>query len=94
MRWFKRHPSLLRKYSQDISSNSNYNEVWQKRNNLFLSCGEIIVRLYQVYKFPILIVYPDATPYVLPSIFLLNSAISEMNSEELTRLIYKTCNIY
>lgn len=86
MRWFKRHPSLLRKYSQDISSNSNYNEVWQKRNNLFLSCGEIIVRLYQVYKFPILIVYPDATPYVLPSIFLLNSAISEMNSEELTRL--------
>jgi integrative and conjugative element protein (TIGR02256 family) len=83
--WFKRHPQFLIAEGKRLSIDPNYKEVYRKRKNLFVSHGYIIVRLKTIHKFPILIVYPDATPYVLPLIY----PLKEMLSEELVESIAK-----
>lgn len=91
--WFKRHPDLLRRESRALSSNSNYHERFQSRNNYFVSCGEILVRLEKTVRYPILIVYPDSTPYSLPFVFPLertfeeNDIINISSSKNLDELI-------
>lgn len=75
--WFKRHPELLKRESNALASNSNYREAFQCRNNYFISCGEIVVRLEKTTKYPILIVYPDSTPYTLPFVFPLGRLFRE-----------------
>lgn len=84
--WFKKHPEFLKKESDSLSNDSNYREIHQCRNNLFLSHGNIIVRLNKVYRHPVLIVYPDATPYQLPLIFPLKEELSSEFVKELSQL--------
>lgn len=86
MHWFKKHPEFLRAESQALSSDSNYLQIHQCRNNLFLSHGNIILRLEKVKKHPILIVYTDATPFQLPIIFPLVSELDRAEVEELASL--------
>lgn len=86
MQWFKRHPEFLRSESTALSNDSNYYEVHQHRDNLFLSHGNIIVRLDKVYKHPVLIVYTDATPYQLPLVYLLENEFSKNEVEYLASL--------
>lgn len=75
--WFKRHPELLRRESNALGSNSNYHERFQCRNNYFVSCGDVIVRLEKTIRYPILIVYPDSTPYTLPFVFPIEKPFGE-----------------
>lgn len=42
-----------------------------------MSHGYIIVRLDKVYRYPILIIYPFATPYLLPYVYPLKRELSE-----------------
>lgn len=86
MQWFKKNPGFLRKESTALSNDSNYKELYQCRDNLFISHGNIIVRLNKVHRFPILIVYTDATPYRLPLIFPLQRELSEPGVNELSSL--------
>lgn len=81
--WFKKHAEFLKQESTTLSNDSNYREIHQSRDNLFLSHGNIVVRLNEVHRHPVLIVYPDATPYQLPLVFPLQE---EMNAEEVTTL--------
>ena len=83
--WFKRHPIHLVAESSALSSDSNYKELYQVRDNLFISHGNIIVRLDKIYRFPILIVYPEATPYVLPIIYPLEKVLSKEHVELLAK---------
>lgn len=83
MQWFKKHPEFLRSEGTLLSNDSNYRETHQFRDNLFLSCGNIIVRLDEIHKNPILLVYTDATPYQLPLVFPLLSEISKNELEQL-----------
>ncbi len=75
--WFKKYPEFLRAESWALSHDSNYKELFQKRDQLFVSHGNILVRLDKVYRFPILIVYSFATPYVLPYIYPLTRVLTE-----------------
>lgn len=77
MEWFKKHPKFLQGESNNLSNNNNYRELFQVRNKLFVSHGYIIVRLNAVHRYPVLIVYTDATPYQLPFIFPLKSDLAE-----------------
>lgn len=79
LQWFKTHPEFLRKESTALSNNSNYKESYQCRDNLFLSHGNIIVRFNGTHRFPILIVYTNATPYRLPLVFPLLKELSEQD---------------
>lgn len=81
--WFKRHPEHLRRESKELSSNSNYRESFQLRDNFFISCGEIVVRLDEVNRYPILICYPNSTPYSLPIVFLLERLYNEDEIKEI-----------
>jgi integrative and conjugative element protein (TIGR02256 family) len=86
MKWFKKHPEFLRTESTALSQDSNYLQIHQHRDNLFLSHGNIMARLDKVYRHPILVVYTNATPYQLPLIFLLESEFSKGEVEDLATL--------
>lgn len=77
MWWFKRHPELLQRECEGLGSDSNYKQVSLSRKNRLASSGMILVRLRETKKYPILIVYPEATPYELPKVFLLNRCLEQ-----------------
>lgn len=83
--WFKRHPQYLASESDSLRKNQDYKELFQMRNNLFISHGNTIVRLDEIHRFPILIVYSEATPYVLPSIYLLKRELTYEEVEGLSK---------
>ena len=87
--WFERHPQILARESKQLSNNSNYDEVAQKRGVLFVSTGNIKVRANGVtHHYPVVIVYPKATPYTLPRIFLVENALSKAELESLASLAH------
>lgn len=77
MKWFKKHPEYLASEVRELETNSNYQVGHTYRDNILVSCGEIIVRQAETKKFPVLIVYPESTPYSLPRVFLLDRLLSE-----------------
>ncbi len=86
LQWFKKHREFLQKESTALSNDSNYKELYQCRDNLFISHGNIIVRLAEAHRFPILILYTDATPYRLPLIFPLQRVLEKEEVQELAKL--------
>lgn len=86
MQWFKKHPDFLRDESIRLSNDSNYKEHYQRRDNLFISHGDILVRLDKVYRYPVLIVYLDATPFLLPAVFPLQRGLSKEEVDALAAM--------
>ena len=86
MSWFLSWPYLLNAELKELSSNSNYKMVATHVNRTLVSCGEIIVRLSHLHRFPVLIVYPDATPYALPKVFLLKQTMGQSEVQRLAGL--------
>jgi len=71
MGWFSKYPNWLYRESNLLSSSSIYKETCQAINRTFVSAGEILVHKEKTEYYPILIVYPDATPYIVPEIYIL-----------------------
>lgn len=90
LQWFKIHTEFLRRESNALSNDSNYKEIFQVRDNLFVSYGDIIVRINGTRRFPILIVYSNATPYRLPNIFPLADSITKEQLAEIAALNFET----
>lgn len=86
MGWFARHTSWLYRETKELSNNSMYKEKFQSIEKTLISSGDIIVHKQKTEYFPILIVYPEATPYVPPAIFTLKHEISEENAIEYAKL--------
>jgi integrative and conjugative element protein (TIGR02256 family) len=86
MKWFKKHPEHLESEVRELETNSNYQVGLTYRDNLLVSCGEIIVRQVEAKKFPILIVYPESTPYSLPKVFLLDGLLSDEEVRKVSSL--------
>lgn len=71
--WFKRHPELYTEIRRQLAGNRNYQQKVTLRNNLVVSQGDILVRYNgSTHRFPVLIVYPDSTPYALPFVYMLD----------------------
>jgi len=75
MRWFVSKPYLLHSELRELANNGNYSEVSTYVNRTLVSSGQVILRVGQVYRFPVLIVFEDATPYIPPKVYLLKSVI-------------------
>jgi integrative and conjugative element protein (TIGR02256 family) len=71
MSWFYRHPEWLASETRELSSSSVYKEKLQVINRLLVSFGRIVIRNNKIETWPILIVYPEATPYRAPKIYIL-----------------------
>lgn len=84
--WFKKHPDYLRAESIKLAGDANYKELHQERKRTFLSHGNILVRLNEIHRFPILVVYTDATPFELPWIFLLKKQLDAEYVRNLSEL--------
>lgn len=84
--WFKKHPEYLKQESESLNKDANYKEIIQVRNNLFISHGNVIVRLEKITRHPIIIVYTNATPYELPLVFPLKEAIPNDEVEAISKL--------
>lgn len=83
IQWFKRHQAFLIDESTALSNHNSYKEAFQCRDNLLISTGEIIIRANDIHKYPILILYTDATPYRLPVVFPLKEMLSREQVTEL-----------
>jgi integrative and conjugative element protein (TIGR02256 family) len=90
LQWYKKHPQFLIDESTALSNdpNNNYKQVYQCRHNLFISHGNIIVRLSEIHKYPILVVYTDATPYRLPAIFPLKEVLTQEQVNKIAALSF------
>jgi len=86
MSWYKRYPAWLHAEWQELSSNTNYKEVLTLFEKTFISCGQIIVRSDKVQYFPVLIVYPESTPYRPPSVYLLKEIPKDETLRHLAQL--------
>jgi len=85
MSWFSKHPNWLYLESLELSNNSIYKQSYQFIDRTLISCGEILVHKEKTERYCMLIVYPDATPYVPPSIYLLRELLSEDNTKKLSQ---------
>jgi len=85
MSWFTKHPGWLYSESLELSNNSIYKESYQFIDRTLISCGEILVHKEKTERYCILIVYPDATPYVPPSIYLLLELLGEADTIKLSQ---------
>lgn len=86
MSWFIRRPYWLHSELQELRTNGNYVEVATHVNKTMVSSGEILVRLQETHRFPVLIVYPDATPYYPIRIYLTKEALPPKEVYELSKL--------
>lgn len=60
-----------------LQSSSDYQEVGQQREKLLVSGGNFLVRVNgDIISYPAVVVYPEATPYALPRIFMLAAALT------------------
>lgn len=82
--WFKKHPELLASECEKLQSNGNYKECGRSRNSILISVGEIIVRLSDTKRYPVAIIYPESTPYTLPSVIPLKELLSQAEINELS----------
>ena len=81
MDWFSRHTNWLYRETKELSNSSIYNESFQFIGKTLISTGNILVHKETTEYFPILIVYPKATPYLPPTIYILNEKIVEDDVE-------------
>jgi len=77
MEWFARHTNWLYWETKELSENSIYKEQYQFIGKTLISSGNVLVHKSQTEYFPILIVYPEATPYIPPMIYILDNEISQ-----------------
>ena len=77
MKWFKLHPEWLANACRDLAGSSDYQQVRQCLGNALASTGYVLVRLNKLAKHPVLVVFPDATPYSPPVVYLLEAVLSE-----------------
>lgn len=87
MEWFARHTSWLYRETKELSDNSIYKEQYQVIGQTLISSGNILVHQSKTEYFPILIVYPEATPYIPPTIYILSSEITEETAREYSELL-------
>lgn len=86
MEWFARHTGWLYRETKRLSDNSIYKERYQFIGETLISSGNIMVHKDKTEYFPILIVYPNATPYIPPAIYILKNIISEETAKEYSGL--------
>ncbi len=75
MDWFAKHTQWLYTETYELSNSSIYRENYQFIDATLISTGHIIVHKKTTDYYPILIVYPEATPYVPPIIYILENEI-------------------
>lgn len=77
MKWFSKYPNWLYYEALALSNSSIYKEKFQFIDKTFVSTGDILVHKTKTEYHPILIVYPEATPFLPPSIYILKDTLEE-----------------
>lgn len=88
MDWFSIHTSWLYSETQELSNSSIYREHYQFIDKTLISTGTILVHKEKTAYYPILIVYPEATPYMPPIIYMLDHDLEENIAQ-----VYSTLSI-
>jgi len=86
MNWFSRYAKWLYSETEDLSNSSIYREQFQFMDKTLISSGEVIVHKEKTTYHAILIVYPEATPYIPPTIYILKASLDEETVRQLSRL--------
>ena len=87
MSWVKIHEEWFKSESEQLKNNTNYKEKFRYLDNLFVSCGEIIVRLKETKRYPVLIIYPKSTPYSPPLVYILKELLDDNEIKKISSLV-------
>lgn len=82
MDWFSKHTQWLYDETLELSNSSIYREKYQYIHDTLISTGNIIVHKEKTYYYPVLIVYPEATPYIPPIIYILENELDQQTSQD------------
>lgn len=93
MNWKARHQDWYISEVSQLETNSIYNQRYRSFEKWLVSCGEIIIRKRSVKKYPILIVYPESTPYNPPQIYMLNELLTKIEVETISKNIKHLADI-
>lgn len=85
MSWYYQHPEWLYQEARELSSSSLYWEEHQRIGKLLVSSGRIVIRKENIRSWPVLIVYPEATPYKPPKVFILKDDLEIETVEKISR---------
>lgn len=86
MTWFSRHTNWLFQETQRLATSSIYRQEHQCIDRTLISIGQVIVHKEKTTYHPILIIYPDATPYIPPRIYTLRSLVDEQTAQRYASL--------
>lgn len=86
MDWFSVHTSWLYNETKDLSNSSIYKEKYQFIDKTLVSTGNILVHKENTKYYPILIIYPEATPYIPPTVYMLEHDLNETTAQEYSKL--------
>lgn len=92
MSWFYEHPEWLYQETRELSNSSLYQEKHQRIGRLLVSSGRIVIRKEEIHSWPILIVYPEATPYKTPNVFILRETLDLETIEQISRSPFNQVN--
>ena len=89
MDWFSRHTNWLYSETRELSNNSIYREHYQFIDKTLVSTGNVLVHKLNTKYYPILIVYPEATPYIPPTIYILKNELDKNTASRYSKLCPK-----
>ncbi len=87
MDWFSKHTNWLCRETAELSNSSIYNEDYQFAEKTLISAGKIKVFKEEIEYYPVLIVYPEATPYAPPRVYILKDSLTEEIAREYSSLL-------
>lgn len=82
--WFSRHPDWLASQSYSLAHCSSYRECFQTVGQTLVSCGEIVVRTIPAARVPIVVIFPDTTPFSPPTIIPISALPDEARFLEIS----------
>jgi len=84
--WFSKHPHWLNQESKDLSISSLYKQDFQVIDKTLVSSGVILIHKETTSYHPVLIVYPEATPYAPPKLYILQTALTHEETKRYSSL--------
>lgn len=84
MSWRLKYPDFYEIEVEKLENSHIYNQKHFVFKKVLVSSGELLVRRKLLTRYPILIIYPESTPYKPPKIYILKELLSENEVIELS----------
>lgn len=85
MSWALKYPHWYHDEVEELKSSNIYKEKYREFEKILVSTGDLLVRTKNFIKYPILIIYPENTPFKPPKIYILCELLTKEEVESISR---------